>query len=45
MIIGLLLFLLFLLLLEVDFVLQRRYGGMTCFKPFDKEKSDKKPKK
>jgi hypothetical protein len=45
MIIGLSLFCLFLLSLEVDSVLQRRYGGMTCFKPFDEEDTDKKPKK
>jgi hypothetical protein len=45
MIIGLSLFCLFLLSLEVDSVLQRRYGGMTFFKVFDEQDTDKKPKK
>jgi hypothetical protein len=45
MIIGLSLFCLFALSLEVDSVLQQRRGGMTSSKPFDEEDTDKKPKK
>jgi hypothetical protein len=45
MIIGLSLFFLFALSLEVDSALRQQRGGMTCFKPFDEEDTDKKPKK
>jgi hypothetical protein len=44
MIIGLSLFFLFALSLEVDSALRQQRGGMTC-KPFDEEDIDKKPKK